>query len=109
MVTVRTLTLGPGLEEENVALAMGLLPTPRGLADLPLPGLRNLIVFRVPMHIMRRIVLERSPLIGPLEQLYYAGRDDKDPNGWQYQVEKYHRIGYLKSSRYYDIVGRQWL
>ncbi|KAG0696088.1 hypothetical protein DFH29DRAFT_239104 [Suillus ampliporus] len=108
MATVETLTLGPG-EGDNLALAMGLLPTSGGLADLPLPGLRTLIAFDVPKHVMRHIVLERMSLAGPMEEIYCCETQDKNvPDDWQHQVEKYHRIGHLKSYRYYDIVGRQW-
>ncbi|KAG1739585.1 hypothetical protein EDB19DRAFT_840045 [Suillus lakei] len=73
MTSVKVLTLGPGAYTENDALAMGLLPTPRGLVDFPLPGLRTLVIFDVPRHIVRRIVLERLSLTAPLEELYYRG------------------------------------
>ncbi|KAG1766599.1 hypothetical protein EV702DRAFT_1149448 [Suillus placidus] len=112
MPTVKTLTLGPGANAHNLALAMGLLPTPYGLSDLPLPGLQTLIVFDVPKHVVRRIVLERQSLALPLEELYYRYREGDEsegiPDDWQHQVEKCHRIGCLKSTRYTDVVARQW-
>ncbi|KAG2337921.1 hypothetical protein BDR05DRAFT_737724 [Suillus weaverae] len=112
MSTVKTLTLGPGANADNLALAIGLLPTPYGLSDLPLPGLQTLIVFDVPKHVVRRIVLERQSLAGPLEELYCRYREGDKNEGvqddWQHQVEKYHRIGRLKSTRYTDVVARRW-
>ncbi|KAG1739580.1 hypothetical protein EDB19DRAFT_1710900 [Suillus lakei] len=112
MHTVKILTLGPGADDNTLALAMGLLPTPYGLADLPLSGLRTLVMFDVPKHVVRQIVLERASLAGPLEELYCRYREgDEDegvPDNWQHQVEKYHRIGSLKSRCYLDLVGRQW-
>ncbi|KAG1739577.1 hypothetical protein EDB19DRAFT_2039321 [Suillus lakei] len=110
MASVETLTLGPGADDKNVALAMALLPTPYGLSDLPLPSLQTLVAFDVPKHVMRLIVLERTMLAGPLEELYYHNdREDKSvPDDWHHEVEKYHRIGSLNSDRYMDVVGRQW-
>ncbi|KAG2749442.1 hypothetical protein P692DRAFT_20953366 [Suillus brevipes Sb2] len=67
MSTVETLTLGPGTRGDNLALATELLPTPRGLPDLPLPRLRSLVVFDIPEQLLRRIVLERQSLARPLE------------------------------------------
>ncbi|KAG2338254.1 hypothetical protein BDR05DRAFT_992713 [Suillus weaverae] len=112
MPTVKTLILGSGANANNLALAIGLLPTPYGLSDLPLPGLQTLIVFDVPKHVVRRIVLKRQSLAGPLEELYYRYREGDEnegiPDDWQHQVEKCHRIGCLKSTRYTDVVARQW-
>ncbi|KAG0696087.1 hypothetical protein DFH29DRAFT_952605 [Suillus ampliporus] len=112
MATVKTLTLGPGADDANVVLAMGLLPTPNELAGLPLPGLRTLIIFDVPADIVRRIVLERLSLAGPLDELYYyeEEQDESVPDDWRNQVEKYYHIGHPESDRYRycDIVGRQW-
>ncbi|KAG2358345.1 hypothetical protein BDR07DRAFT_1463087 [Suillus spraguei] len=122
MTSVKVLTLGPGAFDANDAFAIGLLPTPHGPADFPLPGLQTLIVFDIPRDVMRRIVLERLSLADPLEELYYQESDyrteleepeDYDmivPDDWQHQVKKYHGIefGSLKSDRYCDVVGRQW-
>lgn len=110
MATVETLTLGPQVHGDNVALAMALLPTPHGLADLPLPGLCTLVVFDVPKHVMRMIVLERSSLAGPLEALYYNydREDESVRDDWQHEVEKYHRIGFMDPGRVQDIVDRRW-
>ncbi|KAG1861784.1 hypothetical protein DFJ58DRAFT_744177 [Suillus subalutaceus] len=107
MTSVKVLTLGPGAFFANDTFAMGLLPTTHGLADFPLPGLRTLIVFDIPIYMVRRIVLERLSLAGPLEELYYQEPLDRPepeepeeleeydmivPDDWQHQVEKYHRI-----------------
>ncbi|OJA11896.1 hypothetical protein AZE42_07646 [Rhizopogon vesiculosus] len=112
LVTVKVLTLGPGARDNNVALRMGLLPAPYGLADIPLPGLRTLIDFDVPKDVLRHAVLERTSFAGPLEELYYRETGNKSntsvTNDWQDRVEKYHRIDSLESYRYSDIVGRQW-
>ncbi|KAJ8590041.1 hypothetical protein M405DRAFT_933089 [Rhizopogon salebrosus TDB-379] len=116
IATIKVLTLGPGAWDGNAALAMGLLPTSSELADLPLPGLQTLIIFDAPKDVVRRIVLERMSVTGPLEELYYKEEegyhmkpeDESVPNDWQHQVEKYHRIGSVRSSSYRDIVGRQW-
>ncbi|KAG1822501.1 uncharacterized protein BJ212DRAFT_1585317 [Suillus subaureus] len=120
MTSVKVLTLGPRAIYANDAFAMGLLPTTHGLADFPLPGLRTLIVFDISRYIVRRVVLERLSLAGPLEELYYHEPDDLPvleglgehdmivPDDWQHQVEKYHRIDRLKSERYCDVVSRQW-
>ena len=109
MASVKVLTLGPAAKDDNVAMAMGLLPSPFGRPDLPLPALQTLIVFDVPRRVMRNIVLERTPLAGPLEELYYQEEKDRSvPDDWKRQVERYHRIDCLKSRRYCDIVGRQW-
>ncbi|KAG2038659.1 hypothetical protein BDR03DRAFT_953978 [Suillus americanus] len=119
MTSVKVLTLGPGAYA-NDTFAMGLLPTTHGLADFPLPGLRTLIIFDIPIHMMRRIVLERLLLAGPLEELYYQEPVDRleseeleehdmiVPDDWQHQVEKYHHIDNVKSERYCDVVSRQW-
>ncbi|KAG2032902.1 hypothetical protein BDR03DRAFT_968953 [Suillus americanus] len=111
MPTLKTLTLGPGSNVNNLALAMGLLPTPNGLG-FPLPGLQTLVVFDIPKHLVRRIVLERQSLAGPLEELHYRYRENREdegvPDDWQHQVEKYYRIGHLKSARYTDVVARRW-
>lgn len=48
---------------------MGLLPTPHGLADFPLPGVRTLIISDIPRNILRRIARERLSFAGPLEEL----------------------------------------
>ncbi|KAG1822418.1 uncharacterized protein BJ212DRAFT_1327704 [Suillus subaureus] len=110
MSTVETLTLGPRADGDNVALALALLPTPRGLPDLPFIGLRTLVVFNVPKHVMRLIVLERTPLAGPLEELYYNyDREDKSvQDDWQHEVEKYRRIGFVDCERVQDIVNKRW-
>ncbi|KAG1766123.1 hypothetical protein EV702DRAFT_797306 [Suillus placidus] len=119
MTSVKVLTLGPAVSYTNDTWAIGLLPTPRGLADLPLPGLRILLLFDVSRDIVRRIVLERLSLTGPLEELYYReekdqGNEDREeqdeivPDDWQHQVEKYHRIGDVESERYCDVVNRRW-
>ncbi|KAG1844636.1 hypothetical protein DFJ58DRAFT_25285 [Suillus subalutaceus] len=115
MPTLKTLTLGPGANAKfNLSLAMGLLPTPNGtgLPDLPLPGLQTLVVFDIPKQLVRRIVLERQSLAGPLEELYcrYRGghEDEGVPDDWQHQVEKYYCIGRPKSARYTDVVAKQW-
>lgn len=117
MTSVKVLTLGPGAFFGNDAFAMGLLPTSRGLADFPFLGLRTLIVFDIPRSFVRRIVLERLSLVGPLEELYYQEPDSRPvpeeediivPDDWQHQVEKYRRIDNLKSDRYCDVVSRQW-
>ncbi|KAG1822419.1 uncharacterized protein BJ212DRAFT_801505 [Suillus subaureus] len=98
----------------NDAWAMGLLPTPRGLADLPLPGLRTLLLFDVSRDVVRRIVLERLLLTGRLEELYYREEKDQEkqdvfiPDDWQHQVEKYYRVGHVESERYCDVVNRRW-
>lgn len=106
--TVKTLTLGPRANTNNLALAMRLLPTPNGPPGLPLPGLRTLAMFDVP----KQIILERHSLTAPLEELccrYCAGDENKGvPDDWQHQVEKYYCIGGFKSVRYTDVVGRQW-
>lgn len=110
--TVKTLTLGPRTNTKNLALAMGLLPTPNGLPGLPLPGLRTLAIFDVPKQIIRRIILERHSLAAPLEELccrYCEDNENKGvPDDWQHQVGKYYCIGGLKSARYTDVVSRQW-
>jgi hypothetical protein len=120
MTSVKVLTLGPGAFYANDVFAMGLLPTPHGLADFPLPGLRTLIVFNIQRSLVRRIILERLSLAGPLEELYYKEPEDPldpeeleehdimVPDDWQHQVEKYYRIDSLKSGRYCDVVSRQW-
>jgi hypothetical protein len=112
MATVEVLTLGPGAGDNNVALAMGLSPTPYRMADLPLPGLRKLVVFDVPEDVMRSAILERVEFAGQLEELHYSEPWDKRntnvPNDWHHQVEKYYSIGGLGSYRYCDIVGRRW-
>ncbi|OAX37577.1 hypothetical protein K503DRAFT_226056 [Rhizopogon vinicolor AM-OR11-026] len=112
LVTVEVLTLGPCAWDNNVALTTGLLPAPYGLADIPLPRLRTLIVFDVPKDVLRHAVLERTSVAGLLEELYYRETGNKRnasvANDWQDRVEKYHRIGSLESYRYSDIVGRQW-
>ncbi|KAG1784857.1 uncharacterized protein HD556DRAFT_1451309 [Suillus plorans] len=118
MTSVKVLTLGPGAFYGNDAFAMGLLPTSRGLADFPFPGLRTLIVFDIPRSFVRRIVLERLSLVGPLEELYYQEPDSRPvpeeeediivPDDWQHQVEKYHCIDNLESDRYCDVVSRRW-
>ncbi|KAG1844650.1 hypothetical protein DFJ58DRAFT_25602 [Suillus subalutaceus] len=114
MATLKVFTLGPATSYANDAWAMGLLPTPRGLADLPLPGLRTLLLFDVSRDVVRHIVLERLSLTGPLEELYYReekGQEKQNeiiPDDWQHQVEKYHRIGDVKSERYCDVVNRRW-
>ncbi|KAG2126551.1 hypothetical protein DEU56DRAFT_541734 [Suillus clintonianus] len=110
MSFVDTLTLGPGTNDGNVKLAMALLPTPYGLPDLPLSSLRTLVAFDVPKNVMRHIVLERTMLYAPLEELYYhEGREDKSvEDDWQHHVEKYHRIGNMSSEHYADVVGRRW-
>ncbi|KAG2121561.1 hypothetical protein BD769DRAFT_1671440 [Suillus cothurnatus] len=101
MPTVKTLTLGPGPNAINSALAKELIPTRNefGLLDLPLPGLQTLVMFDVPKQFVRRIVLERHSLAGPLEELYYRygeGHEDESvPNDWQHQVKKYHRGGHI--------------
>ncbi|KAG1775809.1 hypothetical protein EV702DRAFT_1234084 [Suillus placidus] len=48
MTSVKVLTLGAGAFYANDAFTMGLLPTPHRLADFPLPGVRNLIIFDIP-------------------------------------------------------------
>ncbi|KAG1897494.1 uncharacterized protein F5891DRAFT_530835 [Suillus fuscotomentosus] len=122
MTSVKVLTLGPGGFYGNNAFAMGLLPTSRELADFPFPGLRTLIVFDIPISFVRRIVLERLSLVGPLEELYYQEPDSRPvpeeeeeeeediivPDDWQHQVEKYHHIDNLESDRYCDVVSRRW-
>ncbi|KAG2121549.1 hypothetical protein BD769DRAFT_1006287 [Suillus cothurnatus] len=114
MASLKVLTLGPATSYMNDAWAMGLLPTPRGLADLPLPGLRTLLLFDVSKDVVRRIVLERLSLTGPLEELYYREEKDQEkqdetvPDDWQHQVEKYYRIGDVESERYCDVVNRRW-
>lgn len=119
MTSVKVLTLGLEALFGDDAFAMGLLPTSRGLADFPFLGLRTLIVFGIPRSFVRRIVLERLSLVGPLEELYYQEPDSRPvpeeeeediivPDDWQHQVEKYHRIDYLESDRYCDVVSRQW-
>ncbi|OJA11901.1 hypothetical protein AZE42_07645 [Rhizopogon vesiculosus] len=77
MATVKVLTLGPGALDRNAALVMGLLrllPTHSGLADFPLPVLRTLILFDVPRNVVRRIVLQRMSVAGPLEELFFIER-----------------------------------
>ncbi|KAG2060557.1 hypothetical protein BDR06DRAFT_947910, partial [Suillus hirtellus] len=118
MTSVKVLTLGPGAFYANDGFAMGLLPTSRESTDFPLPGLRTLVVFYIPRSFVRRIVLGRLSLIGPLEELYYQELDSRPvpeeeediivPDDWQHQVEKYHRIDNLKSNRYCDVISRQW-
>ncbi|KAG2153047.1 uncharacterized protein EDB93DRAFT_238960 [Suillus bovinus] len=117
MTSVKVLTLGPGAFYANDTFALGLLPTPHGLGDVPLPGLRTLIVFDIPINFVRRIVLGRLSLAGPLEELYYQEPDSRPepeeddlivPDDWQHQVEKYYRINSVKSERYCDVVGRKW-
>ncbi|OAX37579.1 hypothetical protein K503DRAFT_226110 [Rhizopogon vinicolor AM-OR11-026] len=113
MTAVKTLTLGPGAPDKNAALAKGLLPTPSGLADLPLPGLRTLILFDVPNDVVRGVVLERTSAAAPLKELYYREEvvDKKHKsisNDWSHHVGKYHCVDSLKSFRYGDIVERQW-
>jgi hypothetical protein len=109
MTTVKVLTLGPGAPNRNSALAKGLLPAHSGLTDIPLPALRTLILFDVPRIVVRRIVLQRMSVAGPLEELFYREKEDKRvPNDWQHQAENYHRIGSLKSFHYSDIVDRRW-
>jgi hypothetical protein len=113
MSTVETLTLGPGKRRDNLALAMELLPTPRGLPDHPLPRLRSLAVFDIPKQLLRRIVLERQSLVRPLEELHcrYDEGDDDDlytENDWQHQVAKYEHFCRLRSTRYTDVVARRW-
>lgn len=114
MPTLKTLTLGPGANANNLALAMGLLPTPNelGLPHPPLPGLQTLVVFDIPKQLVRRIVRERQSLAGPLVELYcrYRGghEDGGVPDDWQHQVGKYHHIDRLKSARYTDVVARRW-
>ncbi|KAG2140249.1 uncharacterized protein EDB93DRAFT_686640 [Suillus bovinus] len=108
MLTVETLTLGPGAIN-NVALAMGLLPTPHGgLAELPLSGIQTFILFDIPKYLIRQIVLERQSLAGPMEELYCRYREGKEADDWQRHVEKFHRIDKLKSDRYTDVVARRW-
>ncbi|OJA11906.1 hypothetical protein AZE42_07644 [Rhizopogon vesiculosus] len=111
MITLEVLTLGPGAGDDNVALTMGL-PRPHGLADLPLPGLRTLVVFDVPKDVLWHAISERALVAGPLEELYYEDRENKRnttvANDWQDRVETYHRIGSVESYRYSDIVSRQW-
>jgi hypothetical protein len=107
MPTVETLTLGPGANVDNLTLAMGLLPTPGGLPGLPLPGLRTLVVFDIPKHLVRRIVLERQSLAGPLEELHCRYHEASVADDWQHQVKKYHRIDSLKSARYTDVIVRR--
>jgi hypothetical protein len=112
MDTVKVLTLGPGAGDKNVALTMGLFPKPYPMANLPLPGLRKLIVFDVPKDVMRSAILERGEFTGQLEELHYeetwdSKRNTSVPDDWHHQVEKYYSIG-LESYRYCDIVGRRW-
>ncbi|KAJ8590040.1 hypothetical protein M405DRAFT_816950 [Rhizopogon salebrosus TDB-379] len=120
IATIKVLSLGPGSRDRNIALVTGLLPASESseLADFPLPELRTLIVFDVPKDIMRRVVPGRMSLVGPLAELYYKEyekpfysmeeEDTSVPDDWQHQVEKYHHILSVKSSRYCDIVDRQW-
>ncbi|KAG2140247.1 uncharacterized protein EDB93DRAFT_1252881 [Suillus bovinus] len=108
MPTVKTLTLGPGMATDNHALATGLLPAPNELPDLPLPGLQTLVIFDSPKKLVRRIVLERQSLAGPLEELYCRYREDNEADDWQHHVKKFHRIGCLKSAHYTDVVARRW-
>ncbi|KAG2030181.1 hypothetical protein BDR03DRAFT_974848 [Suillus americanus] len=110
MSTVETLTLGPRADGDNVTLAMALLPTPYGSLGLPFIGLRTLVVFDVPQHVMRLIILERTPLAGPLEELYYNyDREDKSvQDDWQHEIEKYRRIDDMDCERVQDIVDKQW-
>jgi hypothetical protein len=118
--TIKVLSLGPGSGDRNIALVTGLLPTsePSELADFPLPELQTLIIFDVPKDIMRRVVLRRMSLAGPLVELYYKEHktlfyDSEDENtsisdDWQHQVENYHHIRSVKTSPYRDIVNGQW-
>ncbi|OAX33604.1 hypothetical protein K503DRAFT_804244 [Rhizopogon vinicolor AM-OR11-026] len=109
MTTVKVLTLGPmGLDirDKNIMLAKGLFPTPNGLGDLPLPGLRTLVVFDLPERLMRRLVRKRSPVAGPLEELYYCTSDPVEMDNRH--VERFYSIYDAESYRYCGIVGRQW-
>ncbi|KAG1849849.1 hypothetical protein C8R48DRAFT_836765 [Suillus tomentosus] len=108
MSKVKTLTLGPGEDYDNLVLATALLPTSSRLQDLPLPGLQTLVVFDVPKQLIRRIVLERQSLAGPLEELYCSYPEGNETDDWQLQVKKFYRIGHVKSTRYTDVVARQW-
>ncbi|KAJ8590038.1 hypothetical protein M405DRAFT_933086 [Rhizopogon salebrosus TDB-379] len=120
IATIKVLSLGPGSGDRNIALVTGLLPTsePSELADFPLPELQTLIIFDVPKDIMRRVVLRRMSLAGPLVELYYKEHktlfyDSEDENtsisdDWQHQVENYHHIRSVKTSPYRDIVNGQW-
>ncbi|KAG1727065.1 uncharacterized protein EDB91DRAFT_1254033 [Suillus paluster] len=113
MASIKLLTLGPGGLNEYDPLAIALLPTPHGQADLPLPRLRTLIIFDVRKDIVRHVVLERLSLAGPLEELCHHDsedsyeeewdeekQDESVPDDWQHQVEKYYCIDRLKSERY---------
>ncbi|OAX33600.1 hypothetical protein K503DRAFT_775443 [Rhizopogon vinicolor AM-OR11-026] len=106
MTTVKILTLGPGASSKNIMLAKGLLPTPDGLGDLPLPGLRTLIVFDLPERLMRRLVCKRSLVAGPLEELYYYIDQPIETDDWP--VERVYEIADVESYRYCDIVSRHW-
>jgi hypothetical protein len=111
MSTVETLTLGPGNRGDNLALATELLPTSRGLPDLPLPRLRSLVVFDIPEQLLRRIVLERQSLARPLEVLHCCSNEGDmacEGNDQQYQPKNCNRISSLKSGHYTDVVARQW-
>ncbi|KAG1784929.1 uncharacterized protein HD556DRAFT_1451241 [Suillus plorans] len=102
MSKVKTLTLGPGEDYNNLVLATALLPTSSRLQDLPLPGLQTLVVFDVPKQLIRCIVLERQSLAGPLEELYCSYPEGNETDDWQLQVKKFYRIGHLKSTHYTD-------
>lgn len=110
MAVAETLTLGPRAYGDNVALAMALLPTPYGMPDLAFPNLRTLIAFDVPKNVMRHIVLERTSLAGPLEELYYHydREDESVRDDWQHEVEKYHRIHHMDCERVQDFVDKRW-
>ncbi|OJA17485.1 hypothetical protein AZE42_13246 [Rhizopogon vesiculosus] len=106
MTTVKILTLGPGARDENIVLAAGLLPTPDGLGDLPLPGLRTLIVFDLLKYLMWDLVHNRSLVASPLEELYYYTDQLIKADHWP--VERFYAIDDVESYRYCDIVSRQW-
>ncbi|KAG1727070.1 uncharacterized protein EDB91DRAFT_1086543 [Suillus paluster] len=121
MASIKVLALGPGSLNEYDELVIALLPASHRLVDLPLPRLRTPIIFNVRKDIVWCVVLERLPLAGPLEELYYQNleeyykeeqeqeqeQDESVPDDWQDQVEKYYRIG-QRSERYCDVVVRQW-
>jgi hypothetical protein len=108
LMVVETLALGPRAKGDNVALAMALLPGPFGV---PLPNLRTLVAFDVPKNVMQHIIMERTPITGPLEELYhdYDREDESVRDNGQQEVEKYHRVSYMDCERVQDFVDKRWL
>ncbi|KAG1819394.1 hypothetical protein DFJ58DRAFT_434255 [Suillus subalutaceus] len=106
----------PSGQQRRTRMMHGQWDCSQRLADwqISLPGLRTLLLFDVSRDVVRHIVLERLSLTGPLEELYYReekGQEKQNeiiPDDWQHQVEKYHRIGDVKSERYCDVVNRRW-